>query len=538
MQSKHKDIDYKHIEHKLFECLVTIQNALNLLEFDRELSARAEECKTLIRTKQYNVAVMGEFKRGKSTLINALLGLEVLPADATPTTATINRITYGDEKRVVVKFKDGSEKEIGIDELSNYVTKITRNAEVLQAVNVKEAVVYYPTPICRGNIDIIDTPGLNDDDKMTKITIDMISNVDAVVVCIGAKIPFSQTECNFVCGLLESDGVGNIVFVVNRMDEIDDDDKDKLMTRLGYNNGYESEDFYKEHIKGIEERIRTIVNGELDARQSDEYVRAKAHTLLDNINVYGISARLALKGFKMKDDNKMREESRFDCFEDRLIDSVRSKQVENAIKKTIDNIKSIASDFEAQNSKRLEHFEQCLQETQSYESAVSEYRTDTHRLLDRICDENDNILNNVIADIDKEYGDIIRKAFIKELSNLTVDENTHEHIRTAMEKAQKDAFDTVRQTLENQTMKHIYDIFKASAERMVVYRKDCLGAIFEKLGISFSADDLLAARFAGFLEARFKNVSFRWVKEPIPDVDNLSKVNVMASAMRSSYKTR
>ena len=46
-----------------------------------------------VADEHFEVAIVGEFKRGKSTLINALLGQEVLPADVLPATATLNRVT-------------------------------------------------------------------------------------------------------------------------------------------------------------------------------------------------------------------------------------------------------------------------------------------------------------------------------------------------------------------------------------------------------------------------------------------------------------
>jgi ribosome biogenesis GTPase A len=70
-------------------------------------------CKDLIETKRYSVVVVGEFNHGKSSLINALLGAKVLPTDAIPTTATINRITYGQEKKVTISYKDGGVEDIG-----------------------------------------------------------------------------------------------------------------------------------------------------------------------------------------------------------------------------------------------------------------------------------------------------------------------------------------------------------------------------------------------------------------------------------------
>ncbi|MGN1101019.1 MAG: dynamin family protein, partial [Huintestinicola sp.] len=73
----------------------------------------------------FEVAIVGEFKRGKSTLINALLGQEVLPADVLPATATLNRVTYSKDPYVVVEYKDGSTEKVDINHLADYVTKLS-----------------------------------------------------------------------------------------------------------------------------------------------------------------------------------------------------------------------------------------------------------------------------------------------------------------------------------------------------------------------------------------------------------------------------
>jgi ribosome biogenesis GTPase A len=78
-----------------------------------------------VANKSFSVAVVGEFNRGKSTFINALLGIDILPADIVPTTATLNRVTYGITPIAKVIFKDGREKDIAIDKLKNYITKLT-----------------------------------------------------------------------------------------------------------------------------------------------------------------------------------------------------------------------------------------------------------------------------------------------------------------------------------------------------------------------------------------------------------------------------
>ena len=143
------------------------------------------------------MAIVGEFKRGKSTLINAILGQEVLPADVLPATATLNRVTYSKEPYVVVEYKDGTSERVDINRLAEYVTKLSFDSEK-KAETVREATVYYDTAFCRNNVDIIDTPGLNDDEQMTNVTMSILPEIDAAVFVISANSPFSQFEKDFL----------------------------------------------------------------------------------------------------------------------------------------------------------------------------------------------------------------------------------------------------------------------------------------------------------------------------------------------------
>ena len=77
----------------------------------------------------FDVAIVGEFRRGKSTLINALLGKAILPSDVLPTTATLNRVTYGITPFVKIEYKNGTTEDIDINQLSDYVTKLTDESE-------------------------------------------------------------------------------------------------------------------------------------------------------------------------------------------------------------------------------------------------------------------------------------------------------------------------------------------------------------------------------------------------------------------------
>ena len=69
------------------------------------------------------VLVAGEAKRGKSTLINALLGRAVLPSGVTPLTAVTTTVRYGDDERAEVRFLDGHDEKHPLAALADLVTE-------------------------------------------------------------------------------------------------------------------------------------------------------------------------------------------------------------------------------------------------------------------------------------------------------------------------------------------------------------------------------------------------------------------------------
>ncbi len=68
---------------------------------------RVAELRRRLREDRFRILVVGEAKRGKSTFINALIGLPVLPMGVTPLTAVATTVTFGRPERVAVRFRDG-----------------------------------------------------------------------------------------------------------------------------------------------------------------------------------------------------------------------------------------------------------------------------------------------------------------------------------------------------------------------------------------------------------------------------------------------
>lgn len=269
-------------------------NQLGMSETGAGISAVREKA----ASDAFNVAVIGEFKRGKSTLINGLLGRQILPADPLPCSATLNRVTYDAVPHAQIKFKDGKTADIQVDQLEDYVTKLTdESAET--AATIEEAVVYYPLSYCKNNVDIIDTPGLNDDETMTAVTMSVIPKVDLSIMAVMALSPFGQYEKDFLENKLMSSSIGKIVFAVTRMDCVNEWDREKVLRHIR---------------KTIETHVKVKakkVYGE-GTPEYEEYLKK-----LGKVKVIGISPIQAVMG-KEKGDESLIRSSNYPEFEREL----------------------------------------------------------------------------------------------------------------------------------------------------------------------------------------------------------------------------
>ena len=99
------------------------------------------------------------------------------------------------------------------------MTKLDEEKEA-QAAKVEEAVVYYPCKFCQNGVDIVDTPGLNDDERMTRITEEIIPKLDVVIMVLVPDNPFSISEADFVLNKLMTSDLGRLLFLVNKIDTV------------------------------------------------------------------------------------------------------------------------------------------------------------------------------------------------------------------------------------------------------------------------------------------------------------------------------
>jgi signal recognition particle receptor subunit beta len=184
------------------------------------------------RKVETTVVVIGEENRGKSTLVNALVGEDVVPVDADVTTGTYIALTHGDLRAAYVYRGDEDALAIPIDDLAAWAT--VDGAHVGDEP-VRGIVVTLDAPILRPGVHIVDTPGVGGlDGALAAVTLGALPTADVVVVVLDGGTPLSAPELRFL--ERATTRVACVLFAVGRIDlhpgwrEIADADRALLAT--------------------------------------------------------------------------------------------------------------------------------------------------------------------------------------------------------------------------------------------------------------------------------------------------------------------
>ena len=149
--------------------------------------------------EEFYLAILGLFKRGKSTLINAMLGSPILPTGVIPVTSVITRIRYGNTLTSRITFSDNSEKEVPVEALKEYVTEA---GNPNNSKNVSIADVYVPAQILKDGLILIDTPGVGSTYTIgTQVTFQFLDRVDFAVFVLAVDPPVGQQELELLTSL-------------------------------------------------------------------------------------------------------------------------------------------------------------------------------------------------------------------------------------------------------------------------------------------------------------------------------------------------
>jgi hypothetical protein len=186
---------------------------------DREVADEALAERQRLLEARFFAACVGQFKRGKSTVINALIGEAVLPAGVIPVTSVVTILSYGDTATATVRLANGQSQTITLGSIADFVDE-RRNPQNTRGAVVVE--VAFPSGILREGLCLVDTPGLGSVHAAnTEATRAFVPRIDVALIVVGPDPPISGAELETVREA--SREAGELAVILNKADQVSPD---------------------------------------------------------------------------------------------------------------------------------------------------------------------------------------------------------------------------------------------------------------------------------------------------------------------------
>lgn len=246
---------------------------------ENDIAENVEELTRKYAHSELMISVMGVTKRGKSTLINAILGRTddaAAPIDVLPATSVISQYSYSPEENVVVRYLDGEEEHIGLNEIREFVTE-EQNPDNRKGVD--RVYVEGPFPNMRDlsmgkDIDLIinDTPGAQSiEENYDDILYNLIPFSDIILYVFTLDQQLTPKDMEFLRDLNDQKSSEHgLILVLNKTDQLDEQETDNavryakdILRQYGIRPGRivrvsAKESMSRPGLEGMEELFRTV----------------------------------------------------------------------------------------------------------------------------------------------------------------------------------------------------------------------------------------------------------------------------------------
>ncbi len=181
---------------------------------------------TRLAEDRFNLVLIGRFSRGKTSLVNAILGMDRLPTGIVPLTSVITSVAYGSAERVMLRFtRSFMDQEVPLASLSQYVTQ---QGNPGNAKGINEAEVQLPAEFLRRGFYFVDTPGLGSAiEENTRTTESYLPEADAFLLVTGFDSPLSEEEMRLFREVSLSSR--RVFVVVNKQDTVSDQERSEAL---------------------------------------------------------------------------------------------------------------------------------------------------------------------------------------------------------------------------------------------------------------------------------------------------------------------
>jgi small GTP-binding protein len=230
-------MDLREYERAKFEVAELLQRVVThkLTDGSRSLHDRLQDLFARLAEDRFNLVVAGRFNRGKSSLMNAILGLDRLPTGIVPLTSVITTVSYGTAEKVTIKYRQRRlDSEISLRQLAEYVTQDGNPGNIR---GIATANVELPADILRRGFYFIDTPGLGSViAENTATTNAFLPESDALLLVTSFESPLTDDEFIFARAAL---GDLPVFVMLNKQDLVTPVKRDQAVA------------FVRRHLEGL-----------------------------------------------------------------------------------------------------------------------------------------------------------------------------------------------------------------------------------------------------------------------------------------------
>lgn len=223
----------RHSPHtRLPDRLLEAQALLDALGSDFSgIGARLLGLRQRLEKGRSRIAVLGQFKRGKSSLLNALLGEALLPTGVVPLTSIPTVIRHGPERRVRLTFLDGRcEEQTGrVSYLAKtLMASVTERHNPGNRLGIAQAELELPCLLLPHGVEIIDTPGIGSTVlRNTDAARSILPVCDAALFVLSPDPPMTETELQFLRAV--KDSMPRIIFVLTKADLLNTSEREETV---------------------------------------------------------------------------------------------------------------------------------------------------------------------------------------------------------------------------------------------------------------------------------------------------------------------
>ncbi|MEM4265400.1 MAG: dynamin family protein, partial [Thermoplasmata archaeon] len=396
-----------------------------------------------LREEKFNIVVLGGFKRGKSTLINAMIGSRVLPMGVIPLTSVITKLSFGKKLHAEVSFGDGKKASIDTKSIEEYVTERLNPNNVK---NVVEVDIQINSDLLEQGVVIVDTPGIGSTfTRNTLVTYDFLSKVDAAFFILGVEPPISQTELDFLNDIRSQ--TDRLFIVLNKVDMMAEKDRAEVLE--------------------FSERVLTEAMGGAEPE------------------IFPLSAKLALEAREAGDQDKLKR-SGYIALENKLREFLAKGKAEALLANAKNRLMRAASDLLT----AVEIEQRIVSEPVAAMDEKMEWLRREIRAAKRKLEEFEVLMNNRVARMIEHYTDRLEEVKRQAAPRLLRD--LDERIRKMPEKSGRREYLEALQTHIAEAIEETYEPFVKSVSAEI------------SRGLASAVDDILsgADRYSRDFEAR------------------------------------